>query len=167
MTKWVLSAVTGFFGCCLSLAAQETARSVLILSSQVNTPAGLLSTLSDALYFPSLALSDRKISSIYNDNDWIETLPPDFLPPLSAEAPARLRTASKRSSDDKTIPVQPKLFDYVHGEVSVLYGHSLGGKFSRELESGYVLGEIGNDKYDINVGAFYEHSSGHVPRFGR
>ena len=43
-------------------------------------------------------------------------------------------------------------------------GTSVGSKYSREVEQGYILGEIGNDKYQINVGAFYEHSSAHFPR---
>ena len=175
MTKRALFAVAGFLGCCLSLSAQETQRPVLFTLNQpaqsgvANTRADMFGTLNSAYYgFPWLSLSDGRFFSLSNAYNWIEAPPPDFLPALSAEEPARVRTAatSRRDSDNKMVEVKPKLFDYVHGEVGVLYGRST-GKFSRELEAGYILGEMGNDKTHISVGAFYEKESGHVPRFGR
>ena len=173
MTKWALLAVTGFLGCSASLSAQETQRSVPFTLSQpgrnvMGSHGDLLSMLSNSYYnTPSLMLLDGRPLSLSNGYDWIEPMPPDFLPELSAE-PARVSTArARRDSRDKTLEVQPKFFDYVHGEVGVLYGTSTGGKFSRELEQGYIFGEMGNDKTHIIVGASYEHSSGHVPRFGR
>ena len=174
MTNRALSAVAGFLGCCLSLSAQETQQPALLALSQpgqsvVNTRATGFSTLNSSYYgFPSLTLSDGRLFSLSNAYNWIEATPPDFLPALSAEMPARVSTAatSRRNSGDKVVEVQPKFFDYVGGEVGVLYGRSF-GKFGRELEQGYILGEVGNDKVHITVGAFYEESSGRFPRLGR
>jgi hypothetical protein len=114
-------------------------------------------------------LLDGRPLSLSNAYTWIDPIPADFLPAETEGFSASVSTGSSPSSSDgKSVPVQRKLVDYVHGEVGVLYGSTVGrSKFSREVEQGYILGEIGNDKYQINVGAFYEHSSGHVPRFGR
>ncbi len=175
MAKRALSAVAGFLGCCLALSAQETQRPVLFTLSQpgqsgvVDTRAAAFSILNSAYYgFPSLTLSDGRLFSLSNAYNWIEATPPDFLPAVSAQMPPRVRTAatSGRDSSNKVVEVQPKFFDYVGGEVGVLYGRSF-GKFGRELEQGYILGEMGNDKVHITVGAFYEESSGRVPRLGR
>ena len=174
MTKQVLLAVAGIFGCCLSLSAQETQRSVrFTLGSPSHSGAAArngFNTFNGAYYgFPSLTLLDGRRFSLSNAYDWIEPMPPDFLPAVSAQEPARVRTAttSGRNSGDTVMKEQPKLFDYIGGEVGVLYGHSVGGKFSREVEAGYILGEMGNDKTHISVGAFYEKESGRVPRRDR
>ena len=50
--------------------------------------------------------------------------------------------------------------------MGALYGRS-SGKFGREVEEGYIVGGVGDDKFNITVGAAWEHSSGRVPRFGR
>ena len=170
MTKRALFVVVGFLGCCLSLSAQ-TQRPLLLALSQpgqsvVNTRAGAFSTLNSTYYgFPSLALLDRRLFSLSNGYNWIEA-PPDFLPALSAEEPSKVNRAAtyRRDSGDKVVEVKPKFFDYVGGEVGVLYGHSAGGKFSRDVEQGYILGEMGNDKTHIIVGASYERSSGNISR---
>jgi hypothetical protein len=168
MNKRALLTVVGLVVCCLSSSAQEMQRSVLFSLSRLNTRADLLGRLDGAYYnFPSLTLSDGRLFSLFDASDWVEAIPADFLPALSAEVPARARTASTRDSADKAVKLQPKVFDYVHGEVGGLYGTTLGGKFSREVEAGYILGEMGNDKTQISIGGFYEHSSGHVPRWGR
>jgi hypothetical protein len=170
MTKWALMAVAGFLGCSLFLSAQEAQRVSLFSPNGLNTRADLLGTLNAAPYaFSSLSLADRGRFSWSDAYDGIEAEPPDFLPALSAEELPNVRASTRpqRDSVEKAVVVQPKLFDYVGGEVGVLYGHSVGGKFSREVESGYILGEMGNDKTHISVGAFYENSSGNVRRFGR
>ncbi len=172
MTKRALFVVVGFLGCCLSLSAQETRRPLLFQLGQpgqrgvVDTRA-TFSTLNSMYYgFPSLALLDRRLFSLSNGYNWIEAAPPDFLPPLSAEEPSNVKRAvtSRRDSGDKMMEVKPKFFDYVGGEVGVLYGHSAGGKFSGDVEQGYIVGEMGNDKTHITVGASYERSSGHISR---
>ena len=80
-----------------------------------------------------------------------------------ASAPA---VPAEDSSKEIATVRRSNLFDYAGGEVGFLYGRST-GKFGREVEAGYILGEVGNDKFQINVGASYENSSGRFPRFGR
>jgi hypothetical protein len=53
---------------------------------------------------------------------------------------------------------------YYGGEVGFLYGHST-GRFSGDLFETYMLGTVGNDKFQITVGTEYEDWSGHSPRF--
>ena len=66
----------------------------------------------------------------------------------------------------EAVAVRRPFFDYAGGEVGFMFGKS-SGKFGREVEAGYILGEVGNDKLQISAGASYEHSSGRVQRFGR
>jgi hypothetical protein len=176
MTKRALFAVMGFLGCCFSLSAQETQRPVRFTLSQpgqsgvVNTRGVAFSALNSVYYgFPSLTLSNARLFSLSNAYNWIEAAPPDFLPAVSAEEPSRVGAPAKSRQDSggKVVEVKPKFFDYVSGEVGILYGRSVGSKFSRELEAGYIFGEMGNDKTHITVGASYEKESGHVPRLGR
>ena len=98
-----------------------------------------------------MLLDGRRLSLSYG-YDWIEPMPPDFLPELST-GPARVSTAATawRDSGDKTLKMQPKPFSYAYGEVSVFYGTSTGGKFSREVKQGHIFGEMGNDKTRISV----------------
>jgi hypothetical protein len=50
------------------------------------------------------------------------------------------------------------------GEVGFMYGH-VTGKFGGDLFSSYIMGGVGNDKMQINVGAGYEEFQGRVPRW--
>jgi hypothetical protein len=98
----------------------------------------------------------------------MEPPPPDFLPPLSTTAPSRANAAAaypKDSSKEVVDVRQPNFFDYAGGEVGVLYGRST-GKYGVEVEQGYILSEMGNDKFHISVGAAYENLSGRYPRLG-
>jgi hypothetical protein len=175
MNKWALLAVAGFLGCSVSLSAQERQRSAPFTVSQpgrsmTGSNGDLLRMLSNSYYTVSAPmLLDGRPLSLSNAYTWIDPMPVDFLPAETEGFSASISTGSPSvrdsSSDGKSVPTQRKLVDYVHGEVGVLYGSTVGSsKFSREVEQGYILGEIGNDKYQINVGAFYEHSSGHIPR---
>ena len=72
-----------------------------------------------------------------------------------------------KDSSKETVDLARKdWIDYVHGEVGFLYGRST-GKFGGELEQGYVIGTVGNDKFSITAGAAVENRSGRVPKFGR
>ena len=169
MGKWVLWAAAGLFGCSLNLLAQTNQRGDLLMLNQSRLMSGRgvdLSRLSAHYGFPWLTLANGHPVSLSSGYDWIEPAPFEFLPVEDAEVSAKVQTAraSEMDSNHKTVAVKPKLVDYVHGEVGALYGTSVGSKFGREVEAGYILGEIGNDKYRINVGAFYEHSSAHFPR---
>ncbi len=49
------------------------------------------------------------------------------------------------------------------GEVGVFYGRS-SGKYGREDFSTYVIGGVGNDKFNITAGASYQESTARFPR---
>jgi hypothetical protein len=160
MTKRALSAVAGFLGLCLPLSAQQTDRP------------DFFSALNNSLpRFPSLALSDAQRFSFLSAFTWMEPTTPDFLPALKATAPPKANASAMPGKDSskevkEVVDMQrPNLFDYASGEVGFLYGQST-GKYGVEVEQGYIFGEVGNDKVHISVGAAYENSSGHVPRFG-
>jgi hypothetical protein len=157
MTKRALSAVAGFLGLCLPLSAQQTGRPDIF--SALNT---------SLLRFPSLTLSDGRLFSFSSAFNWMETTTPDFLPALSTTAPPRANAAAppgKDSSKELVDVRQPNLVDYASGEVGFLYGRST-GKRGVEVEQGYIIGEVGDDKFHITVGASYENSSGRFSRLG-
>ncbi len=185
MSTRTLSAVAGFLWVCLSVSAQETQRPGQIgpeiftmgqnaaMSPHLgNARMDSLTALDHSLYaFPSLALSDGGRFSFFSALSWMT---PDFLPELNAEeAPRAVRhtavastTTTGRDSDGKQLVALRPTFDYVGGEVGVFYGRS-SGKFGRDVVQGYILGEAGNDKLHISVGASYEESNGRLPRWGR
>jgi hypothetical protein len=157
MTKRALSAVAGFLSICFPLFAQQTDFAALNNSF---------------LRLPSLTLSDGGLFSFSSAFTRMEMTTPDFLPALSmASTTARSQraTASAAPVNDSSKEVadmqRPNQY-YAGGEMGVLYGRS-SGKFGRDVEAGYILGEVGNDKFQITAGASYENSSGRVPRFGR
>ncbi|MEY2485328.1 MAG: hypothetical protein QOH39_976 [Verrucomicrobiota bacterium] len=166
MTKGALWVVAGFFGLCFSLFAKPANHSNIL-------------SLNDAsLRLPSLTLSDGQAFSFASTFNSLEPVPPDFLPVVSMPQPQLTAaflyvTSGKDSSNDtkdhrseKGVDVQrSNLLNNVHGEVGFLYGRST-GKFSRDVEQGYVISELGDDKFHMTVGAFYENSSTHFPRRG-
>jgi len=161
MAKRGLGAVAGILGLCVSVSAQQTDRP--------NTFSALNNSL---VRFPSLGLTEGTDFSFANV---AETAAPDFLPSFTM---ATVTARSKNDSSKETMPAdrgdgkepvsvqRSNLFDYATGEIGFLYGRST-GRFDREVEEGYILGEVGNDKFSISAGALFEHSSGRVPRFGR
>ena len=166
MTKRALSAVTGFLSLCLTLSAQQAFR-----------PDGFSALNYSLLRLPSLNLSDggpfsfsgaAAPSFLFN---WMEPTS-DFLPALNmASMTARSQRAnasavSPTDSSKDVVDVQrSNLFDYAGGEAGFLYGRS-SGKFGRDVEAGYIFGEVGNDKFHISVGAAYENLSERFPRLG-
>jgi hypothetical protein len=180
MTKRALFAVAGFLSLCLSLSAQETQRpgpiqpvsltlNPLGLSGLVDSRSALAQTdiaLNNAYgVLPSLTLSDGGLFSFPSAFGWMEATPADFLPVFTAEEPRRFnsaRSTPSRDSGNKAVDLLPK-FDYASGEVGVFYGKST-GKFGREVKQGYILGEVGDDKFHFTVGAAYQDSSGRLPR---
>jgi hypothetical protein len=162
MTKRALFAVAGFLGLCLPLFAQQTYRP------------DPFNALNNSISLPSLSLSDGQrfsfsgaVASPFSFN-WMESTPPDFLPALNTTVPPRATAAAAypKDSSKEVVDVRKRdLFDYATGEIGFLYGRST-GKFSGDVEQGYFIGEVGNDKVHITAGAFYENSSGRFPRLG-
>jgi hypothetical protein len=157
VTKRALSAVAGFLGLCLPLSAQA--------QTQSKAGADMFSALNNSFLRPPLALSDGWPFSFSSAFNWIE-MTSNFLPALDTAMPAKdstRDTATERrgyskDSSKEVVDVRPKLLDYVSGEVGFLYGRST-GKFGREVEQGYIIGEVGDDKFHITVGAAYENST--------
>jgi hypothetical protein len=155
MTKRMLSAAAGFLSLCLPLSAQ----------AQTYRP-DIFSALNNSFLRPSLTLSDGWPFSFSSAFNWIEMTTPDFLPALGTPGPQRDtairqppdRGYSKDSSKEVVDVRRSNLFDYAGGEVGFLYGRST-GKNGVEVEQGYIIGEVGTDKFHITVGAAYENSS--------
>jgi len=53
---------------------------------------------------------------------------------------------------------------YYGGEVGILYGR-WSGKFGGDFLQTYIVGQVGNEKFQITAGAAYEESSGRALRF--
>lgn len=163
MVRRARLSVVAFFGCALSLSAQEAQRpSVLMLGQPVGSNRTIAFSALNGSYYSSQAptLLDGRLISLSNAFTWIEATPPDFLPAASAKELPRVSTArARRDLDNKAVDVRPKLFDYAGGEVGVSYGRSTGSS-GIELKQGYIFGETGNDKTQISVGVFYEEVNG-------
>jgi len=159
MTKRAILGVIGFLSLCLSLSAQQTGRPDIFRSLNSSPPG-----------FPSLTLSNGGFFSFSSALSWVEPAP-DFLPGLPAAAPPRPIAASaaarSRDSSKEVIDVRrPNLLDYASGEIGFLYGRST-GKFGGEYKQGYIIGDVGDEKFHISAGAAYEESSWRVPHGGR
>ncbi|MCA1658782.1 MAG: hypothetical protein LC627_05745, partial [Verrucomicrobiaceae bacterium] len=121
-------------------------------------------------HISSLTLSDAGFFSFSNAFSWIDMTAPGFLPELPAAVPQQQKVnvaysvASNADSSKEPVEVRrSSLLDYVHGEVGFLYGRS-SGKFGGDYKQGYIIGETGDDKFHIVVGAAYEDSSRKLPR---
>lgn len=189
MIKRALVIAIGFLGFCFPLAAQQANRverskaettpplGQLRRSSALDTPARL--TLSGPEVFSGrngsvlandflmLTLGAGQRSPAWSELGWIGMAPLD---PFQDELPSavELEQANAAPADGKDSPsemISPPLSPiYYSGEVGVFYGRS-SGKFKREIMQTYFLGEVGNDKFHITVGAAHEESSGSALRF--
>ncbi len=55
---------------------------------------------------------------------------------------------------------------YTRGEIDFVYGKYT-GKGGGDFKQGYILGEVGSDKFRFSVGASYGESSGGRSYWGR
>jgi len=187
MIKRALVIGLGFLGFCLPLAAQQTSRlkqtkdkaatSRQLRPSALDTPARL--TLSRPEFFSpmkgSLLANDFLMLTLVagqrlptsSELGWTGMAPLDpFQDDLPSAAEVQQANAAPvdgkdSSSEVVTSPLSPI---YYSGEVGVFYGRS-SGKFDREIMQTYFLGEVGNDKFHITVGAAHEESNSRLPRF--
>jgi hypothetical protein len=149
MMKRALFAVAGFLSIGLPLFAQQTDFGALNNSF---------------LRLPSLTLSDGGSFSFASAFTRMETTTPDFLPALSMASTTERRqraTSSAGTAEDSSKEVADvgrTNSGYAGGEIGVLFGRS-SGKFGRDVEAGYILGEVGDDKFHISAGAYYENST--------
>src|SRR5947208_12615888 len=156
-------------------------------AQQVDHTANLNSLHRGSVYVPSFALSDAHAFPFSSSFAWMEASPNDFLPNWKpdnwdnglnlAQTAAQRRSRSSASgpggyskdldSSGASVELRKNLFDYVHGEVGFLYGHSSGGRNSASTESAYINATTGNDKFQISVGGFYENTNFDFQRRGR
>jgi hypothetical protein len=153
--------VIGLGGICLSLIvasdcrAQDFARDNLALNNSALFRAYSASPLWN------LALLDSPLSFAW-------TMPGEV--PSSADVPPTTKNFSSPASSGKSLTDRigdtlPK-FEYAHGEIGFMYGR-FSGKYGGDSKQAYIIGEAGNDKTQIFVGASYEDTNFHLPRSGR
>lgn len=180
MIRRALPAVAAILGLCVSLSAQEPTRSIQPVDFALNPTSprdmvegrtaplqrtGSFRTLNNVWSGSGpLTLVDGRLFSFPSAFGWVEATPIDFLPAFTVEGLPRVMPGTAVARD-ASVPAVDLLhrFDYVGGEVGLFYGRST-GKFSREVEQGYIRSDIIDGNTQISVGAFYEHSSGRVPR---
>lgn len=181
MTKRLLLGVAGFLGLCLSLDAEQPGRVLSLaqlnsLGPQNSRPLffqpAAFSRLGDPLIDGSLGpatFSSRETFSLATTFNLVGT-PTSFLPATMAmESPSRgVPAASSRDKDSSDYPLDLRPGYYVTGEVGFVYGRYT-GKFGGDYKEGYIIGEVGNDKLHISVGASYEdwNGNGRSFRLGR
>ena len=178
MTKRALLAVAGFLGLCSPLFGQQTNRAAQSdaftlkqltesrtadISAAFGQPENVLLNNSFVWLAP-LTLADGPFLSHSNAFGWMDARSSDVLAPAPARERPNGSAAPATDSADDVVDLRSS--SYAHGEIGLLYGRST-GKFGREVKSGYIIGDVGDDNIHISVGAFYEESSGRVPRFGR
>lgn len=185
MTKQVVLGLATFLSLCLSLSAEQPARtarpntlSLAQLSSlapQNSRPAffepALFSRLGEPLTADGIAVpstfSNRETFSLATTFNLAGT-PSSFLPAsMAMESPSHHDPAAS-SKDSPDYPVDLRPGYYVTGEVGFVYGRST-GKYGSDYKEGYIIGAVGNDKVQITVGASYEDSNwnGRTYRLGR
>lgn len=153
MTKRLLFAVAGFFGLCLPLAAQQHLNPVSLLDYPSTQSSPWASLENRDRFFFSTAFGSMRPSENY--------LPAfDTAEPFSAAAPT---TKDNKNSSDQVVDLRAPDRFYYGGEFGVLYGKST-GKYGREDFSTYILGTIGNDKFQITAGYLHQETNWTVPR---
>lgn len=182
----VLTVAVGLLGVCFAVAAQQTNwraaaqnehASVLSLYQPKNFSAkdssllfhkGPVYAWSDGGRLASeTALAEIGMASL-------DLFPVAYFPPGgSGVARGRRGSATANSpygnfgTEGKDLPgIMTSRPDQVYygGEVGVLYGRWT-GKGGGDLMQSYILGTVGNDRFQISVGAEYEESSGHSARY--
>lgn len=160
MIDRALFAVVGFGALCLALfAPQAGAAEQFDLNGM--TPDRSVPLLE------SLSLENRQTFFFSTSFGWMQPTK-DFLPTFDPVQPRKVTYSKEgqKNSVDDTVDLRYPDRIYVGGEIGFLYGRS-SGKYGVEYERGYVIGEIGNDKFLLRVGTSYERTNWRTPRWGR
>lgn len=182
MINRILPAALGFLSLSLPLAAQLDGDGVItaeelhktgamdVVSALTLSRPDLLSAKDGSLLIhglPALTLLDRRRLPISNAISGMGMSPLDLVPLVFLEGvEVQKAPASPVYGSDATGGVVDlRLTDktYSGGEMGFFYGRSV-GKYGREDMQGYIIGTVGNDKFQITAGASYQESSGHFPR---
>ena len=187
MMKRVLPVVFGLLGFCLPVVAQQTAsldrsEAEVITREELEETgefeAGPALDLSRRDLFsgvdgatlihglPVLTLLDGRRFPISTQLGRMGTSPFNVMPLafLSAVEVKKVGSLPRYGSDGSGGVVNLRTNRWESGgEVGFFYGRS-DGKYGREDYSGYIVGGIGNEKFNITVGASYTESTVNVPR---
>ena len=178
MIKCAFAAVIGFLSLCLPLAAQDEtiASEDLRGTGEVDVAPALtlyrpdiFSTVDGSVLIhglPILSLLDGRRFPISGSLARMGMTAFDFVPVafLSAVEVQKVNPSPMRGTDHPGGIVNLQL-NRVHtgGEAGVFYGKS-GGDYGREDFQAYIIGGVGNEKFQITAGASYQESSGRVYR---
>ena len=175
MIKSALLVVVGFLALGLPLSAEATqigdGLSPRFLADDIAFSGAEVVPTSSRHLFASLTLGDGGLFSFPSAFGWMDASTPAFLPAFNPVEPRRARVARAKSFASPESNFYGEMdeganrFD-VHGEVGFLYGRYT-GRHGGDFTQAYVIGEVGNDKFHLTVGAFHAESSGRVPRRGR
>jgi len=106
----------------------------------------------------AIALADRSPFSFQRAFAWMSRTPAQFLPEFSPDqalSPGTAATAARTGDSGRGLGNFVPKIDHAGGEVGFIFGKSLDGRLDRELEGGYILGEIISGQTHIEVGASY------------
>ncbi len=175
--KRALLGVLGVTSLCFSVAAQQTSgldgsedENITLEQLSFYRPEILNTLDSSALLqgLPMLSLLDDWRLPVSSELGRMGMAPLDLFPVafLSAAPAQKVKKASQVDGKESPGDVisAPSDHYYYGGEVGFLYGRSP-GKFGYEDFESYIVGEVGDDKFHISVGASYQELSGHGPRF--
>jgi hypothetical protein len=185
MIKRALPAVVGFLGLCLPLAAQQSENETITPASLRNA-SNLDTAAALTLYQPNIfgtvdssvlihglpvpTVLDGRRFPVSNALARMGMTTLDFFPLafLSAvEAPKVNATRSRDTDSPDEVEYSRLNRDfYTSGEMGLFYGTTV-GKFGYETKQSYIVGTVGNDKFQITAGVSSQESSGRIPRFGR
>ncbi len=191
MMKRVLPAMIGALSLCVSVFAQETANLGQRAEVETITPEQLritgetdagpaltlyrpdiFSTVDGSVLLhglPMLTLLDGRRFPISSELSRMGMTPLDLFPVafLSAVEVQKIGSVPRHGTDSPGGVVDLRLNRiYSGGEVGFFYGRS-DGKYGREDMSAYIIGGVGNDKFQITAGAAYSESDLRIPRRGR
>jgi hypothetical protein len=181
----VLAVAAGLLGVCFALAAQQTSWRGSTQNEHASAlslyQAKIFSAKDSSLLFhkgPLHTWSDggRLVSNNALAEIGMASL--DLFPVANVSPNAQGAATARRASattdappgnlgtDGKDLPgmMMPPDQVYYGGEVGVMYGRWT-GKGGGDLMQSYILGTVGNDKFQISVGAEYEESSGRSARY--
>src|SRR6266702_7123345 len=82
----------------------------------------------------------------------------------SVSGPVRDPKDGKDYSSAESLAVEKASLVWTGGEIGVFYGHS-SGKFGGDEFGSYIVGGVGNEHLQINVGASYQEFNGHFSHF--
>lgn len=183
--KHVLFAVVGFLSLCLPLAAQpanpfDPAEDKIITVEQLRQTGALdvasaltlrrpdiFSTVDGSILIhglPVLTLLDGRRFPISSELGRMGMSPLDLFPIafLSAVDLQKMDASPIYGTDSAGGVVNVRLNRYYSGgEVGLFYGS---GKHGREDKQAYILGGVGDEKFQITVGAAYQESRGYIQR---